>query len=149
MIGGIDADAGSGARNYIAPYGRGVWISGASNNYVASNYIGQDPTGAAGYGGRAVYIDGGSTGNIVGTDADGNGDANERNVLATGVSPGLNIVTITGSGTNSNTVAGNIIGFNSTETSFGGPVGAGYGVGIEAGAPKQSHWCTCWSDLRQ
>ncbi|MFO0940978.1 MAG: LamG domain-containing protein [Pirellulales bacterium] len=87
VIGGLDANAGSGSRNYIAPYGRGVWINGASNNFIASNYVGQDPAGNAGYGGLAIQIDGGSTGNIIGTDGDSNGDANERNVLASGVIP--------------------------------------------------------------
>ncbi|MFO0979550.1 MAG: hypothetical protein U0996_24325, partial [Planctomycetaceae bacterium] len=42
IIGGLDAASGSASRNYIAPYSRGIWINGASDNFVASNYIGQD-----------------------------------------------------------------------------------------------------------
>ncbi|MBL8811364.1 MAG: S-layer family protein, partial [Planctomycetaceae bacterium] len=134
IIGGLDAASGSVSRNYIAPYGRGIWINGGADNRVASNYIGQDPAGNAGYGGQAIVIDTSSTGNVIGTDADGIGDASERNVLATSVIPGQNIITLTGSGTSSNVIAGNIVGLSATETVYAGPASTGYGIEISGGA---------------
>ncbi len=134
FIGGIDAGAIGGARNFIAPYGRGLWISGAHNNSFTGNRIGEDPSGAAGYGGFGIYLDGGSSGNRIGTDADGIGDAGEGNILATGTFPGRDIITITGSGTDDNIVAGNIIGLSSLESSYQPAAGAGYAIRITAGA---------------
>ncbi len=135
-IGGRDAQASTAAANFIIPYGLALEISGAgtSNNYISGNFIGQDPTGAAGYGGNGILISGGASLNVVGVDGNENGDAFERNVIASSTIPGRTLITITGASTDQNIVAGNIIGLSSTSGIYQAP--GGHGVLVSGGAQR-------------
>jgi FG-GAP-like repeat len=94
--------------------GAGIHITGtgATGNWVYGNFLGTDPTGTQAepddYG---VEIDGGASGNLIGTNGDGVNDAAERNLLSGDLFAG---VWITGQGTDGNSVAGNYIGTDIT-----------------------------------
>ena len=116
--------------------------AGTSSNVVAGNLIGTDLTGTlavANYAG--VEIDGGATSNLIGTNGDGVNDALERNIISGNSLVGI---WITGSGTDSNIVAGNYVGTDvtgtlavpngSTPITRGGTDLTGDGIAIESGA---------------
>jgi hypothetical protein len=93
----------------------GVQIDGAGTdfNVVAGNFIGTDVSGAFAVpnGGNGVYILNGAQSNIIGTNGDGHGDADEQNVISGNDAQGIYI---SGAGTNFNVVAGNLIGTDVT-----------------------------------
>ena len=96
----------------------GIMITdaGTNSNVVAGNLIGTDASGevALGNGGVGVFIRNGAQSNVIGTNGDGRGDLTERNVIADNAYQG---VYIGGPGTNSNVVAGNLIGVDEAGTS--------------------------------
>ena len=98
-------------RNVISSNsGDGVEISdgGTAGNVIAGNYIGTDSGGSQAEPNYAgVEIDGGASGNTVGTDGNGVNDVSERNIISGNLLAG---VLITDSGTENNVVAGNYIG---------------------------------------
>ena len=108
---GTDGD-GTGdetERNYIVMNNAvGILVASPSGGRVAGNYIGY-------YGGIAqpnqVGIQVTRSGNIIGTNGDGNGDAAEGNVISGNTYEGLQIITIDAT---QNVVAGNIIGLDPT-----------------------------------
>ncbi len=123
----------------------GVWINGqgTDGNAIAGNFIGTSVTGdvaldngtapvyysAGGTIGGGVVIEGGASGNRIGTDGNSLDDASQRNVIAGSDNDGIDIA---GAGTDGNIVAGNFIGTDLTGTM---PLGvANDGVDIEAGA---------------
>ena len=117
---GTDGSSGHGdERNVISGNNDdgtpGIMISdaGTDSNVVAGNLIGPDATGttALGNGGVGVFILGGAQSNTIGTNGDGKGDLSERNVIADNAYQG---VYIGGTGTDSNIVAGNLIGVDAT-----------------------------------
>jgi hypothetical protein len=134
-VNGADANAASEA-NVISANGiHGIVIRGANFNVVAGNFVGTNASGTAPLGNLAVGIalDGGSQGNLIGTNADGVGDALERNIVAGNGDSGVNMF---GAGTNQNVVAGNYIG-----TDVSGSIAFGNGtdgVRIEATASNNS-----------
>ena len=82
---------------------------------VAGNYIGTNAAGTVALGNaNGVVIQNGSAHQTIGTDGDGVGDAAEGNVIS-GSAPGYGVY-ISGSGTDFNTVAGNLIGTDATGT---------------------------------
>ncbi|MFA6027370.1 MAG: Ig-like domain-containing protein [Patescibacteria group bacterium] len=93
----------------------GVYITttGSNSNRVAGNYIGLNAAGTAAianlYG---VYIYNGPESNIIGTNGDGTGDADEKNVISGNTNSGIYISSAGTPGTSSNVVAGNYIGLN-------------------------------------
>ena len=94
--------------------GEGIDISGsgATSNFVAGNLIGTNAAGTAAVANYAgVEIDSGASGNLVGSSGAGAGDAAERNIISGNSFAG---VWITGTGTDSNAVAGNYIGTDLT-----------------------------------
>ena len=94
----------------------GVYILGASNNnIVAGNYIGTNAAGTAAIPNKQFGVDiiNGASGNRVGTDGNGVGDAEERNLISGNAYSGL---AIQGSYTVANVVAGNYIGTNAAGT---------------------------------
>ena len=110
--------------------GSGIRISG-DNNVITGNYIGTNSAGtfAAANGGRGIFLVDAAQQNRIGTNADGIGDAAERNLLSGNVLDG---VTIFGEGVAFNVVAGNLIG-----TNFAGTAAIANqvnGVGIFTGA---------------
>ena len=85
--------------------------NGSSDNVVAGNYIGTNAAGDAaipndGYG---VLIQYGAANNLLGTNADGLSDEQERNVIAGNASTGVQFYH---EGTDGNVIAGNYIGTN-------------------------------------
>jgi titin len=105
-------------RNVIAGNGSaGVYIGdgGTNQNVVAGNYVGTDVTGlkALANHGVGVLVTNGAQSNLIGTDGKSADDAGERNVISANLYQG---VAIAGAGTNGNTVAGNFIGINATDT---------------------------------
>ena len=114
--------------------GAGVHLTGtgARGDWIYGNFLGTDPTGtqteANTYG---VEIDGGASGNLIGTNGDGIDDASERNLISGNFDAG---VWINGQGTDGNVVAGNLIG--TTVTGDVALANEGYygGVAIEQGA---------------
>ena len=93
----------------------GIEIAGGSNNWIAGNDIGTDPTGTApvGNGIDGVDIENGAYSNLIGTNGDGIDDGAEGNVISGNVARG---VIIDGAGTDFNVVAGNLIGTDATGT---------------------------------
>ena len=96
-----------------------IYIDGAGtdDNVVAGNTIGLDTSGnATNFGEPGILIDGGASDNTIGTNADGFGDALERNVI----SGNYNGIEINGQNapngysTTGNVVAGNYIGTDAT-----------------------------------
>ena len=111
------------ARNIISGNtNSGVVLTGSAtaNNFVQANYIGVNAAGTAaiangGATGTAggVYVVSGAHGNTIGVDGNGVNDSGEGNVISGNTPAGI---LITGSGTNSNVVAGNLIGVNAAGT---------------------------------
>ncbi len=100
----------------IQDFGRsGIDLFGGDRVVIVANYIGVDATGivAAGNGRWGINVNGDADDNRIGTDADGIGDAFERNVIS---GNGFDGIGITGAGNNFNVVAGNYIGTNATGT---------------------------------
>jgi hypothetical protein len=118
--------------------GNGIWISGSFlsgqtiANTVAGNFIGTDASGTRAIGNHAgVDIDGGSQGNLVGTNGNGVNTAAARNIISGNVEG----ISILGSNTNSNIVAGNYIGTDVTGESAVGNSFAGIQI---VNGPRQN-----------
>ena len=106
----------------------GIELNGAgtSGNIVSDDYIGTDSTGTYAVPNQVgVEIDGGASGNLIGTNGDGVDDALERNIISGNTFAG---VWILGAETVQNGIAGNYIGTNCT-----GTVAVGNGVGVNLG----------------
>lgn len=100
---------------------RGINLLGAANNNViAGNRIGTDGTSTADGNSTGIYISG--NGNRVGTDADGNSDLLERNLIS-GNNFGINL-----NGTEDTDISGNFIGID--ETGFFAIPNTVYGIYI-------------------
>jgi hypothetical protein len=98
-------------RNVIVG-GHGVRITDSGGNVVAGNYIGTDSTGMHTLSsGDAIDLED-ATGNTIGTNADGVGDAAERNVIASNNS-GIGLY-----GSSDNVIAGNYIGLAADGTTY-------------------------------
>ncbi len=101
-------------RNIIAvAQGNEVELLGAgvTDNRVAGNFIGLgiDGTTLVLNGDRGVTIEGGASGNFIGTNSDRQGDASEGNVIVGMTQMGIRITA-----SNGNFVAGNLIGTDSS-----------------------------------
>lgn len=125
--------------NVISGNDHGVEIDGSDGNTVAGNDIGTDCTGTEAIPNNVgVRIEGGASGNLIGTNGDGIDNALERNILSGNRQAG---VWIFGTGSDDNVVAGNFIGASVTgDTALGNgsevvfyPLGPVYGYGIGGG----------------
>ena len=123
-------------RNVISGNGiHGITIHGAKakDNVVAGNYIGisSDGTSSLKNLDDGVYVDSAAQGNIIGTNGDGANDSTEGNVISGNGGDGVHFF---GTGTDNNTVAGNIIGLGPNGTTA--IPNAFAGVVINRGAKK-------------
>ncbi len=110
VIGGNSANR----RNVFVSDGFGIEFNNVDNSFIQGNYVGLAADGSTIFGNdwAGILIGNGSTGNLVGTNADGSTDAAEGNVIS-----GNYIgVLIKDSGTTGNVVAGNLIGTDATGT---------------------------------
>ena len=125
-----DGNGDAAERNLISgnnTSGVVLQTAGTTTNIVAGNYIGTNVTGLAALPNtvNGIVIAGGATNNRIGTNGDGNSDAEERNLISGNGGYGISISTST------NTVAGNYIGTNAAGT---GVISNSYGVVISGGA---------------
>ena len=122
----------SGAGNVIAGNtGNNVLVgSGASGSTIQGNYIGLGSNGSTGLSSSAygIYVQGSAINTLIGTNADGTNDTNERNIIS-GNTDGIFITDV---GTTGTVVAGNYIGTNAAGTAAVG--NSGDGVRIVGGA---------------
>ena len=92
----------------------GIRLETGGTNWILGNHIGLDPAGTTrAANAKGIWIEGGSSANRIGTDADGVADAAERNVISGNVQENIAIF-----GTNSvgNRIMGNFIGLNAAGT---------------------------------
>ena len=159
LIAGVEIDAGASANtiggsassaasfvNLISGNGfAGVLIegSGTEGNVVAGNWIGTTNSGDSAlpdgtsakyytsYGtiGGGVVIEGGASGNRIGTDG-APGDSGERNIISGNDNDGVDLF---GTGTSGNMVAGNWIGLGQNDTGLGNQGDGVYVVGRASG----------------
>jgi hypothetical protein len=131
LIGGTAAGAGNVISGNSAD---GIFINGvgASNNWVAGNFIGTDKTGKVKIGannGGGVVIRNGAANNLVGVDINSANPSAGRNIISGNNRDGISIFDV---GTNNNRVAGNYIGVDATgEVAMGNRLS---GVAIDLGA---------------
>ena len=126
-----DGVADDDERNVLSDNVTGVYIVGdlTDNNVVAGNFIGTNANGSAALGNRTngVVITSGAANNVIGTNGDGTGDAAERNVISANGNDGVHL---TGTGTDFNVIAGNLIGTDVTGTQ---PLGNGAFIASDDG----------------
>ena len=110
--------------------GVGIGDAGTDSNVVAGNFIGTNLTGTAAIPNQlnGLVILRGSRSNVIGTDGDGSSDLIERNFISGNA---LNGVTINGSGTNSNVLAGNYVGVNVNGAALPNGRDGNFGDGVE------------------
>lgn len=103
IISPLDANTGIGV---------GIFEDATRYNVVAGNFIGTDATGSAALPNTfGVVITFSSDSNLIGTNGDGSGDLEERNIISGNSREGI---VIGGTGADDNTVAGNYIGTDVT-----------------------------------
>ncbi len=90
----------------------GIWLSGSntSGNKIAGNFIGTNVTGSVALPNNhsGIWMNAGAHDNFIGTDGSNDAfNASERNIISGNLHSGLYL---TDSGTNANTIAGNLIG---------------------------------------
>lgn len=108
--------------------GAGVRVT-ASGVALSGNFIGTNAAGSAAQAnGRGIEIDAGAASTIVGVGGVGGATVASRNLISGNTNEGI---LISGAGTDSNRVAGNLIG---TDATGDAAIGNGIGVAITAGA---------------
>lgn len=106
--------------------GAGIKVRGAMNNRIAGNQIGTDPSGAVAIANaNGILVEQGAQRNLIGSNSDGVGDSEERNLISGNTFYG---VYIRDANTSDNTFAGNYIG-----TSVGGSLAVPNGTGRHGG----------------
>lgn len=97
-------------RNVISSNGNdAIRLFNSDNQVISNNYLGTDISGTVARGNRnfGIQLQGTSSNNIIGTDADGNSDILERNIISAN-GTGIRLQT-NGTGAN-NVISGNYIG---------------------------------------
>ncbi|TWU08136.1 LamG-like jellyroll fold domain-containing protein [Stieleria varia] len=108
IVGGDDV----AERNIVASDGFGISFFNTDNSFIQGNYVGLAVDGSTVLGNdwAGIIITAGSSGNLIGTNADGTNDSGERNVI----SGNENGILIEGAGSSSNMIYGNYIGTDAT-----------------------------------
>jgi CSLREA domain-containing protein len=129
-IAGLNSQIGGSTaqdRNVIGSNkGSGIHLDGADNVTITGNYIGLDGVGAFENGneGFGIFVENGSTNNVIGGNASGEG-----NLIAYNHQTGIQLQ---GSGTENNLIAGNVLG---TPIHWAWEAGNGWhGIGLYDGA---------------
>ena len=106
----------------------GIFQAGTDRNVIAGNYIGiaSDGTTPLGAALNGVWIGGGAKYNVVGTNGDNESDEFEGNVIS---GNGVDGVQIPDAGTDSNIIAGNLIGVDAAGTVAKGNLRSGIYLG--------------------
>ncbi|GIK73260.1 MAG: hypothetical protein BroJett021_22480 [Chloroflexota bacterium] len=98
----------------IGSFAGGIRLQTGGGNWVYGNYIGTNFAGDTRIANqRGIWIDGGSSNNRIGTNADGVNDVAERNVISANVEQNIWIYQPTTTG---NKIMGNYIGLNAAGT---------------------------------
>lgn len=99
---------------FVGANGAGIRLQTGGGNWIYGNYIGTDFAGATRVANqRGIWIQGGSSANRIGTNADGVNDAAERNVISANIDQNIWIYQPTTVG---NLIMGNYIGLNAAGT---------------------------------
>ncbi|MBE7529392.1 MAG: carboxypeptidase regulatory-like domain-containing protein [Ardenticatenaceae bacterium] len=99
---------------FVAGNAAGIRLQTGGGNWVYGNYIGTNFAGDTRIANqRGIWIDGGSSNNRIGTNADGVNDVAERNVISANVEQNIWIYQPTTTG---NKIMGNYIGLNAAGT---------------------------------
>ena len=116
-------------RNVISGNATGVQFSGADGNILAGNFIGTNSAGSAAFGNNVgVWVN--NSNNIrIGSDANGQGDAAERNVISGNFEVGVDV----SNASSDTTIAGNFIGLGADGNTIigngvGSTIGSGHGI---------------------
>ena len=103
---------------FTGTFASGIYLHSGGGNWLYGNYIGTDFAGETRSANqRGVWIEGGSSNNRIGTNADGVDDAAERNVISANIDQNIWIYQ---PATTGNLIMGNTIGLNAAGTA---PVG--------------------------
>ena len=99
---------------FLGSFASGIRLQTGGGNWIYGNYIGTDFAGATRVANnRGIWIDGGSSNNRIGTNADGVNDVAERNVISANVEQNIWIYQ---PATTGNKIMGNYIGLNAAGT---------------------------------
>ncbi|MBX3055818.1 MAG: carboxypeptidase regulatory-like domain-containing protein [Anaerolineae bacterium] len=103
---------------FTGTFASGIYLHTGGNNWLYGNYIGTNFAGDTRVANtRGIWIEGGSSANRIGTNADDVDDAAERNVISANIDQNIWIYQPTTTG---NLIMGNYIGLNASGTA---PVG--------------------------
>ena len=99
---------------FIGTFASGIRLQTGGGNWIYGNYIGVNFAGDTRVANtRGIWIDGGSSNNRIGTDADGVNDVAERNVISANVQQNIWLYQ---PATTGNKIMGNYIGLNAAGT---------------------------------
>jgi hypothetical protein len=99
---------------FLGSFASGIYLHSGGGNWIYGNYIGVNFAGDARVANtRGIWIDGGSSNNRIGTNADGVNDVAERNVISANVEQNIWLYQPTTTG---NKIMGNTIGLNAAGT---------------------------------
>lgn len=117
---GLNITAGNSAvrglviNGFVGANGAGIRLQTGGGNWIYGNYIGTDFAGATRVANqRGIWIQGGSSANRIGTNADGVNDTAERNVISANIDQNIWIYQ---PATVGNLIMGNYIGLNAAGT---------------------------------
>ncbi|MCA9062476.1 MAG: hypothetical protein KDA96_05440, partial [Planctomycetaceae bacterium] len=141
LEGGADIRIGgsqTSERNIVSGNdGTGIVLRSTGSSKIQGNYVGVDVTGSSALAngdlgvanaGKGIVLSTSASNNVIGTDGDGTGDATEGNVISGNILDGV----VLEATSNTNTVAGNLIGLNATGTA--GIANTRSGISIGDGA---------------
>lgn len=114
ITGGGSVVRGLVINGFIGTNGAGIRLQTGGNNWIYGNYIGTNFTGETRIANqRGIWIQGGSSNNRIGTNADGTNDTAERNVISANINQNIWIYQ---PATTGNLIMGNYIGLNAAGT---------------------------------
>lgn len=118
ITGGETTVRGLAINGFLGSFAAGIRLQTGGGNWIYGNHLGTDLSGATRVANqRGIWIDGGSSHNRIGTNADGVDDTAERNVISANIDQNLWVHQAATTGTR---IMGNIIGLNAAGTA---PVG--------------------------